>query len=89
MGNALNTETLVLWRFLVKDGSWWTVKQLTHHWRPTFSDFEIEAHLEALVKGGFLESRRHPINHLFCGHQYGFTSSCSVLPGEELESVQP
>lgn len=77
VGNAIDNDTLHLWRFLVKDGQWWTVRGLTGHWHPTWTLDEVERHLEALVKGGFLakrtvEARRDDL----CRALYAHTSDC-------------
>lgn len=88
MGNAITADVRALWLFLVKDGNWWTVKQLTHHWRPTFAEFEVSDALEALVKGQFLERRqpRHPLTTQPA--EFGFTSSCALLPGQPQQEIQ-
>lgn len=85
MGNAIDHETLHVWRHLAKDGGWWTASLLTSFWRPTFAQDEIQRHLEALNAAGFLScrsvpGRRHDLEHV----QYAFTSECNRL--EELAS---
>ena len=51
---------------------------LTHHWRPTFADHEVEAHMGALVRGRFLVERMQLGTVQFC-----VTSDCLHLPGTE------
>lgn len=89
MGNAITAEARAIWLFLVKDGGWWTVKQLTHHWRPTFAEFEVNDALEALAKGGFLERRQpHGAYATHSAFEFGFTSSCAELPGHPTQAMQ-
>lgn len=81
MGNAITQESRVIWQELRRHGGWWSVKQITHHWRPTFAEFEVEEIVDALVKGGFL-MRREQGPGLLC---VAFTSECNQLPGTEIE----
>ena len=42
---------------LRREGGHWSVSQLVHHWQPTWSVFEVEQHLQALVRAGLVVSR--------------------------------
>lgn len=75
MGNAITQETRYLWLMLKKDGGWWTVAMLKHHWRPTFAPYEVQQAVDALEAGGFLESREQVGARI-----YAFTSDCKSLP---------
>lgn len=75
MGNAITQDTRALWLMLMKDGGWWTVAMLTHHWRPTFEPYEVQQAVDALESGGFLDSRDQAGKRI-----YGFTSDCKRLP---------
>lgn len=75
MGNAITQDTRALWLMLVRDGGWWTVALLTHHWRPTFQPYEVQQAVDALEAGGFLDSRDQAGERI-----YGFTSDCKALP---------
>ena len=77
---ALNDDSRALWLMLRNDAGWWSASQLTHYWRPTFSIGEVEAHLQALHKGRFLD--RFGINaNTF---SYAVTPACLPLPGLQL-----
>ncbi|WP_304308094.1 hypothetical protein [Pseudacidovorax intermedius] len=82
MGNAIGYDARHLWRFIRTDGGWWGVHMLVHHWRPTFTAWEVEEALTALHNGAFLVMRPQP-----GGNLYGFTSDCNSLPGEEQEAA--
>jgi hypothetical protein len=88
MGNAITADVRALWLFLVKDGGWWTARQLTHHWRPTFAEYEVSDALEALAKGRFLERRLPGTPHTTQPAEFGFTSSCAPLPGQPPQEIQ-
>lgn len=75
MGNAITQDTRALWLMLKRDGGWWTVSMLTHHWRPTFAPHEVQQAVDALEAGGFLDSRTQLGSRL-----YAFTSGCNELP---------
>ncbi|MDP3165150.1 MAG: hypothetical protein Q8N06_06805 [Hydrogenophaga sp.] len=75
MGNAITQDTRALWLMLQRDGGWWTVAMLTHHWRPTFQPYEVQQAVDALEAGGFLDSRDQAGTRI-----YAFTSSCKSLP---------
>lgn len=72
----MQAEARAVWLMLRKDGGWWTLAALVHHWHPSFADFELLDVLAALVKGRFLEVRQQ-----LGATQYCFTSSCLELPG--------
>lgn len=78
MGNAITVDARALWVFIRNSGGWWSVSMLTHHWRPTFADHEVEAHMGALVRGRFLVERMQLGTVQFC-----VTSDCLHLPGTE------
>ncbi|MFM9902165.1 MAG: hypothetical protein ACKVOT_14230 [Polaromonas sp.] len=75
MGNAITSDVRALWLFLRSDGGWWTVSMLTHHWRPTFALFEVQAAIDALEAGGFIDSKPQLNSRSYC-----FTSDCKSLP---------
>lgn len=83
MGNAITQDTRALWLMLVRDGGWWTVNMLTHHWRPTFAPHEVQQAVDALEAGGFLSSQDQNGKRV-----YGFTSDCQSLPDLPL-GLQP
>lgn len=83
-GVALNDDSRALWLMLRNDAGWWSTSQLTHFWRPTFSISEVEAHLQALHKGRFLERLRINANTF----TYAVTPACLPLPGLQL-AVEP
>lgn len=89
MVETFDSDELVLWQLVAADGGWWTAKQLTQHMRPTYADFEVREHLESLTTRGYLERRDHPTQQALCGHQYGFTSSCSVLVTQPIPEGAP
>jgi hypothetical protein len=76
MGNAITQDARALWLMLRNDGGWWTVSQLTHHWRPTFAKEEVQHMLDALVASRFVELRAQVHLQTYC-----ITSSCLPLPG--------
>ena len=75
MGSAITQDTRALWLMLQRDGGWWTVAMLTHHWRPTFQPYEVQQAVDALEAGGFLVSRDQAGKCI-----YAFTSDCNSLP---------
>jgi hypothetical protein len=75
MGNAITSDVRALWLMLQRDGGWWTVSMLAHHWRPTFAALEIQQAMDALEAGGFIASRDHT-TAVACA----FTSDCNALP---------
>lgn len=77
MGNALDANARALWLMVRNDGGWWTVSQLTHYWRTTFSAGEVQDYLEALRKGGFLARKAVP----GMAWAYAVTPECKPLPG--------
>lgn len=77
MGNALDTSARHLWLMVRNDGGWWTVSQLAHYWRPTFTKGEVHDYLEALRKGGFLARKAAP-GPVWA---YAVTAECKPLPG--------
>lgn len=79
-GVALNDGSRALWLMLRNDAGWWSAAQLTHYWRPTFSIREVEAHLQTLQKGRFLERLRINVNTF----AYAVTPACLPLPGLQL-----
>lgn len=83
MGNAITQEARALWLMLMRNGGWWTVSELTHHWRPTFQSFEVLEALEALKAGNFLDSRIEVSGK----RSYAFTTGCNRLP--ELVFAEP
>jgi hypothetical protein len=82
-GNAIDQGARALWLFLRNDSGAWSVPGLTYHWRPTFDDAEVAAHLEALHRGGFVQRCTPHVHGL--GHPiYAITSNCRALPGLSL-----
>jgi hypothetical protein len=75
MGNAITQDTRALWLMLLRDGGWWTVAMLTHHWRPTFQPYEVQQAVDALEAGGFLASRDQAGTRI-----YAITTDCKSLP---------
>lgn len=87
MGNAITQDTRAIWLMLQRDGGWWTVAMLTHHWRPTFQPYEVQQAVDALEAGGFLDSRNQggedeqdEQDEKASKRIYAFTSDCMLLP---------
>jgi hypothetical protein len=80
MGNAITQESRAVWLALRRHGGWWTVKAITHHFRPTFAEFEVQEIVDGLVPGGYLTARRMSPHQSF---SYCFTSECRPLPGAD------
>lgn len=77
MAKGITVDSAALWAFIRKDGGWWSVLRLTHHWAPTYSLAEVEDILATLHKGDFLECQTlHR-----AGTVYAVTSKCLPLPG--------
>lgn len=76
---GITIDCRVLWQFIVRDRGWWGVLRLTREWTPTYSLGQVEGHLAALKKGGFLAAREHARY----GTIYGFNADCKPLPGME------
>jgi hypothetical protein len=55
-GNALDMSSRALW-LSMGPSTWWTPVELAHHWRPTFAVPEVQRHLAALARAGFLTER--------------------------------
>lgn len=66
-----------MWLALRNDGGWWTASALTRLWEPTFSPSEVEAILQGLEKGRFVE-RRDPRERV---PSFAVTAQCAALPG--------
>ena len=79
MGNAITQESRALWLMMRRDGGWWTVRNLVHHWHPTFPEWEVKQLLQGLLAGGFLMQREIAPGQI----GYAFTSECKALPGTE------
>ncbi len=57
VSKGLTRDTAQLWAFLRADKGWWSVLRLTSHWAPTFTEREVEEHMETLSRGGFVISK--------------------------------
>lgn len=53
----LSLGARALLTMLRRESGWWSVSQLFHHWQPTWSSGEIELHLAALCRAGYVVSR--------------------------------
>lgn len=74
-GSAITQDVRALWLMLRREGGWWSVGMLTHHWRPTFEPREVQQALDALEAGGFAVSRNQT-----SALQYCITPECLALP---------
>ncbi|MBI2770019.1 MAG: hypothetical protein HYX47_10375 [Burkholderiales bacterium] len=79
MGNAITPDSRALWLMLARNGNWWTVKTLVHHWRPTFTAVELDDLLRPLVGHGYVMVR----DKSAAEPTYAVTSDCFALPGYE------
>lgn len=77
MGNAITPDARALWLMLARQGGWWTVKNITQFWTPTFVDYEVEDLLQTLVPGGYVMSRQVNPGQV----SFAVTSECNPLPG--------
>ena len=77
-GDPITQDVRALWLRLRKNGGWWTLDMLTHHWKPTCAPREVQHAMDALEARGFVESRDQATNL-----SYGVTSDCEALPGLE------
>jgi hypothetical protein len=77
MGNAINQDAAYLWRWLFKDGGWWTLRSIELHWSPALGHDDVEHAMRALVNGRFLTKRELPHKSA----EYAFTTDCLELPG--------
>lgn len=77
MGNAINQDAAYLWRWLFKDGDWWSLRSIELHWQPALGPDDVEHAIRALVNGRFLATRQPPHGST----QYAFTTDCLELPG--------
>lgn len=84
MSKGITKDCAILWRSIVQKGGWWGVLRLTREWAPTYSLAEVEQHLVALRKGGFLEAMQ-----LREGTVFSFTANCQPLPGETVHRPEP
>ena len=82
MSKGITQDCAMLWLHIAKSGGWWSVLRLTREWSPTYSLCEVEEHLVALHKGGFLAAQLHPQ----AGTVYGYTRQCLPVPGVSLQS---
>lgn len=87
MGNALTEDVRALWLSIRASGAWWTVHELVHHWRPTFTEWEVQQYLEALVTGGYIQARDAGFGGSPNLPQYCVTSDCHPLPGDAFATV--
>jgi hypothetical protein len=78
MGDPITQDVRALWLRLRKDGGWWTLDMLTHHWKPTHTPHTIQHAMDVLEARGFVESR----DQATC-LSYRVTSDCETLPGFE------
>ncbi len=79
MSKGLTRDTAQLWAFLRADKGWWSVLRLTGHWAPTFTEREIEEHMETLSRGVFVVSKYTER----MGTVYAVTPDCRLLPGTD------
>ena len=77
-GSAITQDVRALWLMLRREGGWWSVSMLTHHWRPTFAPHEVQQALDALESGGFAVSRDQ-----LTALQYCVTPECQALPSTQ------
>ncbi len=82
MSKGITQDCAMLWLHIAKSGGWWSVLRLTREWSPTYSLHEVEEHLVALHKGGFLDGQQHPQ----AGTVYGYTRKYLPVPGVSLQS---
>ncbi|MFC5521470.1 hypothetical protein [Polaromonas jejuensis] len=82
VGDPITQDVRALWLRLRKDGGWWTLDMLTHHWKPTHTPHTVQHAMDALEAGGFVESRDHATSL-----SYRVTSDCKALPGFLSRSV--
>jgi hypothetical protein len=74
MGGLITQDMHALWLRLRKNGGWWTLDMLTHHWKPTYAPHEVQHAMDALEAGGFVESRDQVTNLSYC-----VTLDCEAL----------
>ena len=87
MAKGITQDCRVLWLFLAgQAGRWWADAAITHHWRPTYRHDDLQGHMEALHKAGFVERRKS--GPARCSpYQYAVTSKCKPLPGYQLDGT--
>ncbi|ABM33480.1 hypothetical protein QRO08_12685 [Paracidovorax citrulli] len=85
MSKGLTRDTAQLWNFLRADKGWWSVLRLTGHWAPTFTEREIEEHMETLSRGVFVVSKYTER----MGTVYAVTPDCRLLPGTDAPAPMP
>ncbi|MDO8776583.1 MAG: hypothetical protein Q7K57_49295 [Burkholderiaceae bacterium] len=78
MGRGIGQAERALWLMLRNDGGIWTVNQITHHWRPTFSTEEVQWMLDAMTDARLVE-KRGQLHAVYC-----VSSTCIPLPGLSL-----
>lgn len=84
MGNAITQDRRAVWLMLARDGGWWTVKALLHHWKPTFAQWELQEALDGLLPGGYVTRREMTPGQV----SYAVTSDCVPLPGLRLDGTE-
>ncbi|MFG5411478.1 hypothetical protein ABXN37_29300, partial [Piscinibacter sakaiensis] len=53
----LSIEASALLTMLRREGGWWDVSRLTHHWRPTWPEAEVEQLARTLRQSGQVDVR--------------------------------
>lgn len=64
-----------LWLMLRRDGGWWTIKMLAHHFGQRFAAYEVQQAVDALEAWGHIESVARAGTRI-----YAITSDCQALP---------
>ncbi|QIL81836.1 hypothetical protein G7047_19370 [Diaphorobacter sp. HDW4A] len=83
MANQITEAAAMLWRTISKKGGWWSAYRLAREWTPVLSLADIETHLIALWKCGYLAAEFTKRD----GSVYAFTVGCIPLPDEQLPAA--
>lgn len=75
---GITEDTTKIWKALCTRPGWWTAARMTNHWAPCFRIEEVQAHLDTLAKGHFVD-----VDNSGFSTTYAVTRSSLALPGLE------
>lgn len=77
-GQGIDIDATQIWKFLChRPGAWWTAQRLANAWAPTFELADVQAHLDTLAKGQFLDTDK-PVGGQ---PRYAVNANVRALPG--------
>lgn len=75
----LDNDVLIVWKFLLREGGYWTAREIREHWEPTYTGGRVRNILDRAVANELVREKARPRAHT----AYGVTECCKAPPGYE------